>query len=160
MKLSPPAHFFPRVIATVGFIGYAPVAPGTMGSVATALVFLLFPSYLSKWPLVIGLLPLFAIAVWSAQQMAASGDVQSCKVDPQEVVIDEAMGMAVTLAFVPLNLKTIGLGFLLFRIFDVTKPFPVRRSEKLPGGWGIVMDDVIAGIYANVSLRIISGYFL
>jgi phosphatidylglycerophosphatase A len=59
---------------------------------------------------------------------------------------------------VPLNLKTIGLGFLLFRIFDVTKPFPARRAEKLPGGWGIVMDDVVAGVYANVVLRVILGY--
>jgi phosphatidylglycerophosphatase A len=159
MKRSSPTHFFPRVIATVGFIGYSPVAPGTMGSLATALVFLLFPSYLSSWPLAIGLLLLFAIAVWSAQQMAASGNAPSGKIDPQEVVIDEVMGMAVTLAFVPLNVKTIGLGFLLFRIFDVTKPFPARRSEKLPGGWGIVMDDVVAGIYANFSLQIIK-YFL
>lgn len=80
---------------------------------------------------------------------------ESGKVDPREVVIDEVMGMVVTLAFLPLNPKTIGIGFLLFRIFDIIKPFPVRRSEKLPGGWGIVMDDVIAGIYANVGLRLI-----
>jgi phosphatidylglycerophosphatase A len=110
--------------------------------------------------LAIGLLLLFAIAVWSAQQMAEFGNAQSGKVDPQEVVIDEAMGMAVTLAFVPLEVVTIGLGFVLFRIFDVTKPFPARRSEELPGGWGIVMDDVIAGIYANVSLQIIARFFL
>jgi phosphatidylglycerophosphatase A len=145
----------PRIIATIGFIGYSPVAPGTMGSLAAALVFLLFPPYLSPWRFVTGSLILFAIAVWSSQQTAALGKAQSGKVDPQEVVIDEAMGLAVALAFVPLNLKTIGLGFLLFRIFDVAKPFPARRAEKLPGGWGIVMDDVVAGIYANVVLKII-----
>ena len=104
---------------------------------------------------------MFVVAVWSAQQSAHSAAQRpdSGKVDPQEVVIDEVMGMAVTLAFLPLSLKTIGSGFLLFRIFDIAKPFPARRSEKLPGGWGIVMDDVIAGIYANVGLRIILSFW-
>jgi phosphatidylglycerophosphatase A len=147
------------MIATVGFIGYSPVAPGTMGSLAAALVFFLIPPYFSSWLFATGLLMLFALAVWSAQRMAASQRPASGKVDPQEVVIDEVMGMAVTLAFVPLHFKTIGLGFLLFRIFDVLKPFPARQSEKLPGGWGIVMDDVIAGIYANVGLQIIVIFF-
>jgi phosphatidylglycerophosphatase A len=155
MKQSFQAHFFPQVIATVGFIGYSPFAPGTMGSLAAALVFLLFPPYLSPWLVGSGLLILLAIAVWSSRRMAVFDKAQSGKVDPQEVVIDEVMGMAVTLAFVPLNLKTISLGLLLFRIFDVTKPFPARRFEKLPGGWGIVMDDVVAGIYANVVVRVI-----
>jgi phosphatidylglycerophosphatase A len=155
------AHFLPRLIATVGFIGYTPLAPGTMGSLVIALVFLLLPPYLPIWPQVIGLLMLFAVAVWSAQKMAdAHRQVASGKIDPQEVVIDEAIGMAVTLAFLPLNFKTIGLGLLLFRIFDVTKPFPVRRFEKLPGGWGIVMDDVMAGVYANLSLQIIAKFLL
>jgi len=156
----PPAPLVPRMIATVGFIGYSPVAPGTMGSLAAALVFFLIRSYLSPWPFAAGLLILFALAVWSAQQMAARERTESEKIDPQEIVIDEVIGMAVTLVFVPLNLKTIGLGFLLFRIFDVTKPFPARPAERLPGGWGIVMDDVVAGIYANVGLRVILGYVL
>jgi len=156
MKQASCVPFFHRMIATVGFIGYSPVAPGTMGSLAIALVFLLLPPYLSIWPQVVGLLILFALAVWSAQAMAAAHEQATAgKIDPQEVVIDEVMGMAVTLAFLPLNFKTIGLGFLLFRIFDVAKPFPARRFEKLPGGWGIVMDDVAAGIYANLGLRMI-----
>jgi len=159
MKQSPRVHFLPRMIATVGCIGYSPLAPGTMGSLAIALVFLLLPPYLTIVPQISVLVILFAAAVWSAQQMAmAHRQAASGKIDPQEVVIDEAMGMAITLAFVPLNLKTIALGFLLFRILDVTKPFPVRRFEKLPGGWGIVMDDVMAGVYANLSLQIIAKF--
>ena len=157
---SPQASFFPRMIATVGFLGYSPVAPGTMGSLAAALVFFLLPSYLSVWPFALGLLLLLVISVWAAHQMAAPKSAAAGKIDPQEVVIDEVMGMAVTLAFVPLDLKIIGLGFLLFRLFDVTKPFPARRMEKLPGGWGIVMDDVVAGIYANVVLRIILRFHI
>ena len=124
-----------------------------------ALVFLLLPPYLSIWQQVAGLLVLSALAVWSAQAMAeAHAQTTAGKIDPQEVVIDEVVGMAVTLALVPLDLKTIGLGFLLFRIFDVAKPFPVRRFEKLPGGWGIVMDDVMAGIYANLCLRVVLSF--
>jgi phosphatidylglycerophosphatase A len=127
-----------------------------MGSLFIALVFFLAPPYLPMWPQIIGLPALFAVSVWSAQAVAgAQRRVVAGKIDPQEIVIDEVMGMAVTLAFLPLNVKTIVLGFLLFRIFDVAKPFPVRRLEKLPGGWGIVMDDVMAGVYANLSLRII-----
>jgi phosphatidylglycerophosphatase A len=157
MNRSPQAKFFPRMVATIGFIGYSPLAPGTMGSLAAALVFLLFPLYIPTWVFLLGLVILFLASVWSAQQVAGAAmpNVKSGKVDPQEVVIDEVMGMAVTLAFLPLNLKTIGIGFLLFRIFDILKPFPVRRAEKWPGGWGIVMDDVVAGIYANMMLRII-----
>jgi phosphatidylglycerophosphatase A len=161
MRPSLQANLLPRLIATVGFIGYSPLAPGTLGSLAAVLVFLLFPSYLSTWFWMAGLALLFVVAVWSAQQIAdwAAPSAASGKVDPQEVVIDEVMGMAVTLAFLPLSLKTVGIGFLLFRIFDIIKPFPARRSEKLPGGWGIVMDDVIAGIYANVGLRIVLSFW-
>ncbi|MGH7451292.1 MAG: phosphatidylglycerophosphatase A family protein [bacterium] len=161
MRPSLQANLLPRLIATVGFIGHSPLAPGTLGSLAAALVFLLFPPYISAWFWLAGLALLFVVAVWSAQQMAdlAAQGAAPGKVDPQEVVIDEVMGMAVTLAFLPLSLKAIGIGFLLFRIFDIIKPFPVRRSEKLPGGWGIVMDDVIAGIYANVGVRIILSFW-
>lgn len=161
MKPSAHAPFLPRLIATVGFIGYSPLAPGTMGSLVIALVFFLLPPYLTIALQVSLLVILFAVAVWSAQQMAAAHrQATPGKIDPQEVVIDEVIGMAVALAFVPLRLHTIALGFLLFRIFDVAKPFPVRRLEKLPGGWGIVMDDVMAGVYANVVLRIMLKYFL
>ncbi len=161
MRSSPQANFLPRMVATVGFIGYSPLAPGTLGSLAAALVFLLFPPYISAWFWLAGLALLFIVAVWSAQQMAdlAAQRASSGKIDPQEVVIDEVMGMAVTLAFLPLSMKTIGIGLLLFRVFDIIKPFPARRSEKLPGGWGIVMDDVVAGIYANVVLRIILNFW-
>lgn len=160
MRNSPQANFLPRVVATVGFLGYSPLAPGTMGSMAAALVFFIFPPYLSAWSFSLGLTVLFVVSVWSAQKMVeAARQSQAGKVDPQEVVIDEVMGMAVTLAFMPLSLRTIGIGFLLFRIFDIIKPFPARRSEKLPGGWGVVMDDVVAGIYANVGLRIVLSFW-
>jgi len=66
--------------------------------------------------------------------------------------------MAVTMAFLPLQVATVVAGLVLFRIFDITKPFPARQSEALPQGWGIVMDDVVAGIYANLVLRLLMKY--
>ncbi|MDZ7344339.1 MAG: phosphatidylglycerophosphatase A [candidate division KSB1 bacterium] len=163
-------HFFTptgiaRLIATVGFIGFSPLAPGTMASLVAGLAFLLSSPYFSTSAWLISLVAVAAISVWSAQQMIAPEKSwwhpQRAKRaapdndDPSEIVIDEVMGMVVTMAFLPLTAKTVGIGFLLFRLFDILKPFPARRAEHLPGGWGIVMDDVVAGIYANVSLRII-----
>ncbi len=96
---------------------------------------------------------LFVIAVWAADRHASSDNP-----DPSEVVIDEVMGMVVAVAFLPLTPTVLLASFVLFRVFDIAKPFPVRQFEKLPGGWGIVMDDVIAGVYANVTLR--AGMYL
>jgi phosphatidylglycerophosphatase A len=134
--------------------GYSPFAPGTAGSFVAALAFLFLPTYLPLMVFTAGLIALFFIAVWSAEIVAKVEN----RHDPAQVVIDEVMGMAVTMAFLPLTAVTIAAGFVLFRIFDITKPFPARRSEKLPGGWGIVMDDVVAGIYANLVLRGLMAY--
>ena len=75
--------------------------------------------------------------------------------DPPEVVIDEVCGFLVCMLFVPLNPINLALGFFLFRFFDIAKPFPIRRVERLPGGYGIVMDDVLAGVYANLCLQVL-----
>jgi phosphatidylglycerophosphatase A len=73
--------------------------------------------------------------------------------DPGLVVVDEVAGMWVTLLFVPFTPLTAALGFLAFRLMDIVKPFPARRLEDLPGGWGIMADDLMAGVYANVLVR-------
>ncbi|MGH7496222.1 MAG: phosphatidylglycerophosphatase A family protein [bacterium] len=141
----------PRLLATVLGAGYSPIAPGTAGSFVAALAFLFLPTYLPVVVFTTGLIALFGIAVWSAEAVAKAEN----RHDPSQVVIDEVVGMAVSVAFLPLTAATIAAGFVLFRIFDVTKPFPARRSERLPGGWGIVMDDVVAGIYSNLVLRVV-----
>ncbi len=139
-----------RFVATAGFVGHAPLAPGTAGSlVALPIAWLVFPR-LSPHGLVLVLLCIFGIAVWAADQQV-SGEQK----DPQHVVIDEVVGQMVTLLFVPSTPFAWATGFVLFRLFDVVKPFPARQSEQLASGWGIVMDDVIAGIYANMALRIL-----
>ena len=73
--------------------------------------------------------------------------------DPRRVVIDEGMGFLVTVAFLPHGFWTAVVGFLLFRLLDILKPLPIRRLERLPGGWGIVADDVMAGLYGNAIIR-------
>lgn len=136
-------------IATVGFIGYAPIAPGTAGSLAATLAFMLMPTYLAPVPFTLASVALFALAVWAADRHASADNP-----DPSEVVIDEVMGMVVAIAYLPLTPTVLIASFVLFRLFDIAKPFPVRQFEKLHGGWGIVMDDVMAGVYANVALRV------
>jgi len=137
-----------RLIATVGFVGYTPFAPGTAGSLVATLAFILMPTYLPHVPFTLASIALFLLAVWAADRHASADNP-----DPSEVVIDEVMGMVVATAYLPLTPLVLIASFALFRVFDIAKPFPVRQFEKLPGGWGIVMDDVIAGVYANVVLR-------
>ncbi|EOR92864.1 Phosphatidylglycerophosphatase A [Arcticibacter svalbardensis MN12-7] len=92
---------------------------------------------------------IFAVGWYTAEKMEPLWGK-----DNYRIVIDEIAGMYVTMLFVPLSFKTLVVGFLLFRLFDITKPFYIRRLEKLPGGLGVMMDDVLAGIYANLILQI------
>ncbi len=78
--------------------------------------------------------------------------------DSSKVVIDEVAGMCVAMLFVPVSLNSILVGLLLFRVFDITKPFYIRKMESLPGGWGVMMDDVLAGIYTNIVLQVVIYY--
>ncbi len=136
--------------ATGGGVGYLPKAPGTFGSiVGLGLVWCL--KDLPLLPACVTLVVFLLLAVWSAG--LAEGLLG--KHDPQVVVIDEVIGMWVAVFLLPWSWQTLLAGFVLFRIFDVWKPFPVNWCQnKLPGGWGIVMDDVMAGVYAHLLLRI------
>lgn len=136
-------------LATGGYVGYAPFASGTFGSlVGLPIVYLLSNTH---WYTATVLVAAFIIgSVWVAhlaeQQLNAK--------DPECIVIDEVAGMCVAMLYIPLTLTTGLAGFFLFRLFDVIKPPPVRQMEKmLKGGWGVVMDDVVAGVMANISLR-------
>jgi len=139
-------------IATVGYCGYFPIAPGTVGS-AAGLVF-----YLIVWwaqsPLVeVSLiLLLFAAGVWAG----TTSERYFGGIDPAPIVLDEVVGMLITLAFIPVSLTGAVIGFLLFRVLDVIKPFPAGRFEKLHGGLGVMADDAMAAVYANIVLRIIA----
>ena len=139
-----------RYIVAVGFgSGFSPVASGTAGSlVALPLIWALVE--LGGWQALLGgTVVVTGIGFWAAEGVAR----WTGRNDPREVVIDEIAGQMVTLLFVPLTVQTVVAGFLLFRVADIWKPFPARRSEALPGGLGIMMDDLIAGVYANLAVQ-------
>ena len=138
------------VIATVFKAGYVPIAPGTIGSVVGLLVFWLIKdsALFTVQMLVIG--ALFFVGVWAS--MIVEQDLE--RQDPGIVVIDEVVGMLISLMLLPATTTVIFLAFFLFRLFDIVKPYPARWCEQLSGGWGIMMDDVVAGLYANVLIHI------
>ena len=139
----------PLTIATVFGVGYAPIAPGTFGSAAGLLLWWLLPASTATHAIVI--VALFAVGSWS-------GDVAEHhfgRTDPGQVVIDEVMGMLITLFLNPVGWIGAILAFFLFRIFDVIKPYPSDRLERLHGGVGVMADDGMAAIYANLALRLI-----
>jgi phosphatidylglycerophosphatase A len=133
-------------IATCAHVGYAPVAPGTFGSlVGLGIYYLLRRQHSVTVELgVIGVVLL--IGLWSATE----AEHHFGGIDPRPVVIDEVVGMLITLAFHSVNILGAFVGFVLFRVLDIVKPWPARRLELLPGGLGVVLDDVMAGIYGNL----------
>ena len=150
---------FAVFVATVAYCGYFPIAPGTVGSAAGLLVYLLV--WWSHSPLVeVALIAgVFAAGTWAATEAERFFG----GIDPGPVVIDEVLGMLITLAFMPVGLATALAGFLLFRIFDVIKPYPANRLERLHGGFGVMADDAMAAVYANLVLRgvvhLLPGWF-
>ncbi|HET7694071.1 MAG TPA: phosphatidylglycerophosphatase A [Vicinamibacterales bacterium] len=140
---------FAVFIATAGYCGYFPIAPGTAGSAAGLLVFLLVRWTGSPIVEVAAIAAIFAAGAWAATHAERFFG----GIDPGPVVVDEVVGMLITLAFVPTGWAAMLAGFFLFRVFDVIKPFPADRLEKFHGGFGIMADDAMAGVYANVALR-------
>jgi len=146
-----------NLISTWFGCGYAPAAPGTVGSLAALAIAWLLVRYAGWQPLWFGLLVLTATApaIWAAGVTA----LQQQQKDPQLVVVDEVLGQWLALAGArALNFKSWVGALILFRLFDIWKPAPVRQLEKLPGGTGIVADDLMAGIYAALVL-FIAGCF-
>lgn len=143
---------FVLFLATGLGTGYTPVAPGTAGSLLGLLIF--WPLHrLPPWIFGLTLFAAIFLAVW----ISTIAETLYGKKDCQKIVIDEVIGIWVALAFVPLNIVTLVSGFVLFRLFDIWKPFPARLAQdRLPAGWGIVGDDVMAGIYANLVLQVVT----
>jgi phosphatidylglycerophosphatase A len=136
-----PVLRFAWIVATWFGCGMVPKAPGTMGSFGAIPLYLLVARG-GRVGVAAGALAVTAIGIWAASVVAHDLG----KKDPQIVVVDEVAGMLVTmLPMADVSWRAILCGFLLFRLFDITKPWPTRRFEALPGGWGIVMDDVVAG---------------
>ena len=136
-------------VCSFGYIGFFPVAPGTVGSAAGVVVYLAAKHVTVAYIDLILIVGLFAAGV--ALTRPCEEDLRC--IDPGPIVIDEVMGMLLTLFMIPVGWLGILLGFVLFRAFDVAKPFPARQLERLHGGLGVMSDDAMAAIYANLLLR-------
>lgn len=136
-------------MATCGYAGYFPFAPGTAGSAVT-LPFAWGLQQLDQ-PLVSALV--IVGSYFLGVKAASVVEKELSEKDPSMVVVDEWVGMLITLFYLELSIAGIVVGFFLFRVMDIIKPFPGRRAEKIPGGTGIMLDDVVAGIYAHLLLR-------
>jgi phosphatidylglycerophosphatase A len=138
-------------LATVAYCGYFPVAPGTVGSAAGLIVYLLVRWAHSRVFEVALIVAVFVVGTWAATH----AERYFGGIDPGPVVIDEVLGQLVTFAFIPVGWHAAIVGFVLFRIYDVIKPYPANRLEKFHGGLGIMADDAAAGVYANITLRVL-----
>jgi phosphatidylglycerophosphatase A len=135
-------------LATCAYVGYAPVAPGTWGSAAGLVIYYVIRRQASSAIELAAIAVIVVAGVWSATE----AERHFGRVDPGPVVIDEVVGMLMTLALHPVTIAGAVVGFVVFRILDVIKPWPARRLEDLPGGFGIVLDDVMVGVYGNLAL--------
>jgi len=138
-----------RMIASVFYIGYLPVTPGTLGSLAA-----LIPYYfICNNAIIMAAMILTAIILG----FITTGKVEKMfgEKDPGEIVIDEFVGMLISLYRIPPTMGYVVTGFVLFRFFDIVKPKPIKNLEKLKGSLGIMSDDIIAGAYSNILLQIV-----
>ena len=143
-------------ISTGVYTGYFPFAPGTIGTI-TAIPLVLLLSLFTPLTYGIVTVAIFVAGVWSS----GMAEVIFQRNDAPPIVIDEIVGFLITMFYVPKGAKYIILGFFLFRFFDIIKPYPANvMNEQVKGGWGVVLDDVFAGIYANISIQVIHLLFL
>ncbi|HSA91424.1 MAG TPA: phosphatidylglycerophosphatase A [Terriglobales bacterium] len=143
------------MVATLVGVGRLRPAPGTWASVATVGLWAALAASLpteARWPVAAAVA---GAAILAGVPAASAMARESGKEDPQAVVIDEVAGQMIALVALPVAWKSLLVSLILFRIFDIVKPPPLRRLEKLPGGLGIVMDDVAAGVYARLAAEVL-----
>jgi phosphatidylglycerophosphatase A len=142
-------NFIVKTISTFCYVGYLPFIPGTFGSLAGLFLFYIIRGNKFSCALITLFLVLLGFLV--------SGQAEKIfqKKDPPVVVIDEVSGMLLSLLFIPFDSRFIILAFILFRLFDALKPYPIDKLQNLKGSLGIMSDDLVAGLYANITLQII-----
>jgi phosphatidylglycerophosphatase A len=141
-------------LATGFYSGLSPFAPGTAGTLVGVFICLLC----LPMPWILRLLFVLALLALSFYVAGEAENIYQKK-DDQRIVIDEIIGLQITMLPVAINILNLCAGFVLFRIFDILKPFPIRNLQELPGGWGVVADDVGAGIYAGAVLWLLGYLF-
>ncbi len=135
-------HYILEAIATVGYIGFVPIAPGTITAAITLTVYYAMPV---DWRFLNFAVPAIAVlGIWASHYVAKKRGID----DPNFVVVDEAVGALISVMFLPKTIPVLVIGFLAFRFFDILKPLGIHRTQNLPGGLGIVVDDMLAGAYA------------
>lgn len=142
-------------MASGGFAGYSPIAPGTVGSLVGILLYVPLSALL---PVYYTIFLLFTLLL----SIKISGEAERFfgKKDCQVIVIDEVVGIFFTMFLFPPTLSNLAAGFFLFRVFDILKPFPARWIDKrISGGKGVVLDDVVAGLYANMALHLLNVFW-
>ena len=148
-----------KFLATAMGFGYSPFAPGTAGTLIG--IVLLYPIYLWQpelpyfsWGLIIATVIFYFVGVYCADQLEPEWGN-----DPSKIVLDEVIGVWITVLFIPITLQWMILAFILFRFFDILKPLGIRKLDNIKNGHGVMLDDVLAGIYANIVLQIIVYFF-
>lgn len=141
-----------KLLSTLFYAGYSPIAPGTNGALIGVIGYLLIKDNIIVYSVVLAACIIFGVYLCSKAEEIFGPD-------SKKIVFDEAVGMLVTFYMVRLNIVYLLIGFLIFRGFDILKPFPIRRLEALKGGWGIMLDDIVAGIYSNIALSLLILFF-
>ncbi len=135
--------------------GYSPVAPGTFGSIVGVLLLYVLQFYGFSFGIdLLVFIFVFTLAAYAAIKYLPD----TWSHDDQRIVSDEIVGMCVTLLFVPWSWKNVLVGLVLFRLFDITKPLGIRLIDRWKNDWGVLIDDLVAGVYANICLRMIIQY--
>jgi phosphatidylglycerophosphatase A len=142
--------YFYFLVSTFFGVGKIPFAPGTWGSLVGVLLFYRLIGHPYPWLLPCILAGIYFLGVFTTTQYAKEREER----DPPSAVIDEVMGMGVAMIAIPNEWPFFIMSIIFFRICDIWKPYPIRKLERLPGGWGIMTDDLLAGIYARVWLQI------
>ena len=142
---------FHKIISTCFGIGYVGKGGGTLAALATCIswYFIFNHGNSTYLPLIVTIV-ITVLGIWSSNEVTSDWGK-----DPSRVVIDESAGMCISLLFLPISIYYMAAGLVLFRFFDIVKPLFIRNTENLPGGWGIMLDDVLAGIYSNLILQVI-----
>jgi len=138
------------LLGTVVGVGYIPFCPGTLGTLVGVVIYLVFRNFFPQTISYIIMLAVFLIGgIWISGKCNQyfEGD------DNSSIVIDELVGFLITMFLVPFSFRFLLLGFILFRVIDITKPFKIGKIEKVSGGWGIMGDDIAAGILANLIIQ-------
>lgn len=142
---------FAKAFASVLYIGKLPLAPGTCGSLVALFMWLLIISHISSVTLILLTIIIFIFGVYTSSIVENESGIS----DPSMVVVDEWVGQWIALLFLPYSLAWGIVAFGLFRIFDIWKPFPIRKLDNIQGGWGIMLDDVLAGIYSLIIVQLL-----